>query len=162
MIPGPGPQGAGGVPRIRRVHALPPASGRLPQRVVVAGAPGDLLTAFLQRLADALDVPLVPLADLSGPAEVAELAAFDGWVTTSENAWARSVLLPRADVLAQVQLEAATFGNRVRRTFRRMRSDAREPDLGWVDSAGIAHPHLTVLRLPDPQAVADWMSTVER
>jgi hypothetical protein len=88
--------------------------------VVVAGTPGDALAVFLHRLASALDVPLVPLADLSGPSEVARLAAFDGWVTTADAAWARPLLLERADLLVRVDLEPASFAGRVRRTLRRI------------------------------------------
>lgn len=154
--------GAGGGPRIRRVHALTPAPRRLPQRVVVAGTPGDALAAFLQRLATVLDVPLVPLADLSGPGEVATLAAFDGWVTTADEAWARPLLLERTDVLVRVELEAASFAGRVRRTLRRIRSEARErePDLGWVDRAPLIHPRLAVVRLPDPDAAESWLRSL--
>ncbi|MFB9768095.1 hypothetical protein ACFFOS_27210 [Nocardioides kongjuensis] len=145
------------------MHALAPTPRRLPQRVVVAGAPGDPLAAFLTRLASTLDVPLVPLADLSGPSEVARLAAFDGWVTTADEAWARPLVLERSDVLVRVDLEAATFAGKVRRTLRRIRSEARErePDLGWVDRAPLIHPRLTVLRLPDPDAAESWLRSLD-
>lgn len=158
--PGPCPSGREGSPRIRRVHAPVPAPRRVPQRVVVAGPPGDPLAAFLQRLATALDVPLVPLAELSGPAEVARLASFDGWVTTAEEAWARPLILERADVLVRVDLEAASFAGRVRRTLRRIRSDVREPDLGWVDRAPLVHPGLEVVRLPAPDSAERWLHTL--
>ena len=151
--------GAEGGPRIRRVYAPAPTPRRLPQRVVVAGTPGDALAVFLHRLASALDVPLVPLADLSGPSEVARLAAFDGWVTTADDAWARPMILERAEVLVRVDLEATSFAGKVRRTLRRIRSDARErePDLGWVDRAPLVHPRLAVVRLPDPEAAETWL-----
>jgi hypothetical protein len=125
--------------------------------VVVAGAPGEQLTAFLTRLAAALDVPLVPLTDLSGPAELAALAAFDGWVTTADEEWARPALLARAEVLLQVELEAAGFAGRVRRTLRRIRSDVRPPDLGWVGTATLEHSGLDVVRLPDPDSAESWL-----
>ncbi|WP_408896261.1 hypothetical protein ACJ5H2_15240 [Nocardioides sp. R1-1] len=142
------------------MHVPAPAPRRLPERVVVAGTPGDALTGFLRRLAGALDVPLVPLADLSGPAEVARLAAFGGWVTTAEDAWARPVLLERAELLVQVDLEAASFAGRVRRTLRRIRPDAREPDQGWVEGARLAHPGLEVARLPDAVSADTWLASL--
>jgi hypothetical protein len=144
------------------VHAPVPTPRRLPQRVVVAGAPGDALAVFLHRLATALDVPLVPLADLSGPGEVARLAAFDGWVTTAEQAWARPLLLERTDVLVRADLEPASFAGKVRRTLRRIRSDARErePDLGWVDRAPLVHPRLSLVRLPDPDSAESWLRSL--
>ncbi|MDQ6522263.1 hypothetical protein RB608_01560 [Nocardioides sp. LHD-245] len=139
------------------MHALAPVPRRLPQRVVVAGSPGEQLSAYLTRLAAALDVPLVPLAELSGPAEVARLAAFDGWVTTADEEWARPQLLGRAELLLQVELEAAGFAGRVRRTLRRIRSEARAPDLGWVASAPFEHPGLEIVRLPDADAADRWL-----
>ncbi|WP_436699331.1 hypothetical protein [Nocardioides sp. BYT-33-1] len=139
------------------MHALAPVPRRLPQRVVVAGAPGEQLAAFLARLAAALDVPLVPLAELSGPAEVARLAAFDGWVTTADEEWARPTLLGRADLLLQVDLDPAGFTGRVRRTLRRIRSDLRAPDLGWVATAASGLPGLEVLRLADADAADRWL-----
>ncbi|TNM42784.1 hypothetical protein FHP29_07200 [Nocardioides albidus] len=144
------------------MYAAAPAPRHLPQRVVVAGGPGDALAVFLHRLASALDVPLVPLADLSGPTEAARLAAFDGWVTTADEAWARPLLLERADVLVRADLAAASFAGRVRRTLRRIRSDARErePDLGWVDRAPAIHPRLSVVRLPDPDAAENWLRSL--
>lgn len=162
MTPGPCQSGAEGSPRIRRVHALAATSRRLPQRVVVAGAPGEALSAFLQRLATVLDVPLVPLADLSGPGEVARLAAFDGWVTTADEAWQRPLVLERTEVLVRVDLASATFAGKVRRTLRRIRSDVRErePDLGWVDRAPAIHPRLAVVRLPDPDSAETWLRSL--
>jgi hypothetical protein len=127
--------------------------------VVVAGAPDEQLTGFLERLAALVDVPLVPLHDLSGPDEVARLAAFDGWVTTAEDAWARPPLLERADLVLVVRLEASGLAHRVRRTLRRIRSDARDraPDLGWVDGLALTHPGLAVVRLADPEAADGWL-----
>ncbi|GAA3551771.1 hypothetical protein [Nocardioides daeguensis] len=139
------------------MYAVSPAPRRLPQRVVVAGTPGDALADFLHRLATALDVPLVPLGDLTGPSEVARLAAFDGWVTTAEEAWARPLLLERADLLVRVDLAPTTFAGRVRRTLRRIRSEVREPDLGWVDRAPAIHPRLQVVRVPDPDSAERWL-----
>ncbi|WGX98556.1 hypothetical protein [Nocardioides sp. L-11A] len=141
------------------MHALAPVPRRLPQRVVVAGAPDEKLATFLPRLATALDVPLVPLAELSGPAELARLATFDGWVTTADEEWARPPLLERADLLLHVELEAAGFAGRVRRTLRRIRSD-RAPDLGWVDAAAMTHPALRVARLPDATAADAWLHSL--
>ncbi|MBM7519414.1 hypothetical protein [Nocardioides nitrophenolicus] len=143
------------------MHAPVLAPRHLPQRVVVAGTPGDQLTGFLERLAATLDVPLVPLADLSGPSEVARLAAFDGWVTTAEDAWARPLLLERAELLVRAELAAASFAGRVRRTLRRIRSEVREPDHGWVDGASLVHPRLAVVRLPDPAAAEAWLRSLE-
>lgn len=130
--------------------------------MVVAAAPGEALSAFLDRLAGVLDLPLAPLSDLSGPAEVDRLAAFDGWVTTSEEAWARPALLERADLVVLVDLVGPeSFTGRVRRTLRRLRTDARErdrePDLGWVEGLALTHPGLDVVRLPDPAAAESWL-----
>lgn len=146
------------------MYAAAPAPRRLPQRVVVAGTPGDALAVFLHRLASTLDVPLVPLADLSGPGEVARLAAFDGWVTTADEAWQRPLVLERTEVLVRVDLAAATFAGKVRRTLRRIRSDVRErePDLGWVDRAPAIHPRLAVVGLPDPDTAESWLTSIER
>ncbi|GAA3675260.1 hypothetical protein GCM10022237_38510 [Nocardioides ginsengisoli] len=142
------------------MHAPVPHPRRLPQRVVVAGAPGEQLTGFLERLAALVDVPLVPLDDLSGPAEVTRLAAFDGWVTTADEAWARPALLERADLVVLVRLEASGLANRVRRTLRRIRAEARdrEPDLGWVDGLALTQPELAVVRLTDPEAANGWLA----
>ncbi|MBM0125586.1 hypothetical protein [Pimelobacter simplex] len=144
------------------MHALVPAPRHLPQRVVVAGTPGDALAVFLHRLATTLDVPLVALTELSGPSEVARLAAFDGWVTTADEAWARPLVLERAEVLVRVELEPASFAGKVRRTLRRIRSDARErePDLGWVDRAPAVHPQLAVVRLADRDAAESWLRSL--
>ncbi|MBU2696352.1 hypothetical protein [Pimelobacter sp. 30-1] len=148
------------------MHAPVPHPRRLPQRVVVAAAPGEQLSAYLDRLAEVLDLPLVPLADLAGPAEVDRLAAFDGWVTTGEEAWARPALLERADLVALVDLVGPeTFTGRVRRTLRRLRTDARErdrerereTDLAWVEGLALTHPGLAVVRLPDPAAAETWL-----
>jgi len=128
--------------------------------VVVAGFPAEPLAAFLERLAAALDVPLVPLAEVSGPAELARLAAFDGWVTTAEDAWARPTLLERAELLVRAELEAASFAGRVRRTLRRIRAEGREPDLGWVDQLAPTHPEVAVVRLPDPDAAEAWLRSL--
>lgn len=154
--------GAGSIPRLRRVHASVPHPRPLPQRVVVAGGPDEPLTGFLDRLATALDLPLVPLTDLSGPGEVARLAAFDGWVTTGEEPWARPALLERADLVVLADLTAPeSFTGRVRRTLRRLRTDPRErdreADLAWVDGLALTHPGLDVVRLPDPDAAQTWL-----
>lgn len=156
--------GAGGIPRLRRVHASVPHPRPLPQRVVVAGGPDEALSAFLDRLAALLDLPAVPLADLSGPGEVARLATFDGWVTTSEDAWARPALLERADLVVLADLNAPeSFTGRVRRTLRRIRPDARErdrergPDLAWAAGLALTHPGLDVVRLDGPASAEDWL-----
>ena len=128
--------------------------------MVVAGTPGEALAAFLGRLARTLDVPLVPLSDLAGPTEVARLAAFDGWVTTAEDEWARPALLERAEVLLHVELAATTLAGRVRRTLRRIRSDVREPDLGWLDTAPLSYPGLDLVRLPDPGSAESWLRSL--
>jgi len=132
--------------------------------VVVAGGPDEPLGAFLDRLAALLDLPAVPLADLAGPSEVTRLAAFDGWVTTSEDAWARPALLERADLVVLADLNAPEgFTGRVRRTLRRIRPDARErdrdrgPDLAWAEGLAHTHPWLDVVRLADPASAEDWL-----
>ncbi|WP_141006647.1 hypothetical protein [Nocardioides humi] len=92
---------------------------------------------------------------------MARLAAFDGWVTTGEEEWARPVLLERAEVLVRVELEAPTLAGRVRRTLRRIRSDVREPDLDWVDDVAVQRPGLEVVRLPDPHSADSWLRSFD-
>ena len=116
------------------MHAPVPSPPRIPQRAVVTGTPGPLLTGFLQRLAAVLDVPQVPLDGLAG-ADLVRLAEFDGWVTTGERYDARAALLDRADLVVVVLTEEpGTLRGLVRRTVRRMRSDAPEVDLAWVEA----------------------------
>lgn len=138
---------------------MPP---RLPQRVVVAGSPAPLLTTFLARLAGALDLPLVPLAELSGRADLETLAAFEGWVTTAERYDARAVLLDRADLVVVVLAEEpGTLRSLVRRTVRRIRADASpEADLAWVEALPVSHPGLPVVRLVGADAVEAWLGAL--
>ena len=136
---------------------MPP---RLPQRVVVAGSPAPLLATFLQRLAAVLDLPLVPLAELSGRADLEALAAFEGWVTTAERYDARAVLLERADLVVTVLAEEpGTLRSLVRRTVRRIRSDApAEVDLTWVEALPVSHPALPSVRLVGSDAIEAWLA----
>lgn len=136
---------------------MPP---RLPERVVVAGGPAPLLTIFLERLATALDVPLVPLAELSGRADLEALAAFDGWVTTAERYDARALLLERADLVVTVLAEEpGTLRSLVRRTVRRIRAEASpDADLTWVDALPVSHPGLPSVRLVGSDAVEAWLA----
>lgn len=138
---------------------LPPP---VPQRVVVAGSPGSALDTFLRRAAECLDVPLVPLAELSGAEDVARLAAFDGWVTTAEYDAARAPLLERADTLVHLDLPVATtLTGLVRRTLRRVRSDATPAsDLSWIATAAAQHDGLRVVRLGSPEDVEAWLRSV--
>lgn len=152
--------GAGHVPRIQRVHAPLPSPHRIPQRMVVAGATGPVLSSFLDRVAAALDVPLVPVAELTGTAEVEALASFDGWVTTAAPEGARPELVERADIVVLLlNEEPGSFRGRVRRTVRRMRSDApAELELGWFDALALARPELTRVRLVGTPAIEAWLS----
>lgn len=123
---------------------------------MVAGAPGPDLSSFLVRLADVLDVPLVPLADLADPSEATRLAAFDGWLTTSEFATVRGLLVDRADLVLHVSPdEPGTLRGLVRRTVRRMRADA--PDLTWLEALPTSHPELPVVHLAGPAAIDAWL-----
>lgn len=135
---------------------MPP---RLPQRAVVAGGPDPLLATFLTRLAAALDVPLVPVDELSGRADLDTLAAFDGWVTTGERYDARAVLLDRADLVVVVLAEEpGTLRSLVRRTVRRIRSEASpEVDLTWTEALPTSHPGLEVVRLVGRDAIEAWL-----
>lgn len=153
---------AGGLPRIRWVHAARPSPHLLPQRVVVAGADGPVLTSFLDRVAAALDVPLVRLDELAGPDDAARLAAFDGWVTTAEPAPARTVVLDRADLVVLVLTEEpGTLRSLVRRTVRRMRADATPPpDLTWFDALPVTHPGLASARLVGPALIEEWLGAL--
>lgn len=162
MAPGSGPSGPGAVPRIRRVDLPAPMPTRLPQRVVVAGSPAPLLAAVLERLADTLDLPLVPLAELSGRDDLEALAAFDGWVTTAERYDARAVLLDRADLVVTVLAdEPGTLRSLVRRTVRRIRSDASpELDLAWADALPLSHPGLPAVRLVGTDAIEAWLEAL--
>lgn len=120
-----------------------------------------MLSAILERLATALDVPLVPLFELAGADEVTTLAAFDGWVTTAEVEGARPILLERAELVVTVTGEdPGTLRGLVRRTVRRLRADAAEPDLTWVDELTLARPDLAVVRLVGPAAIEEWLTAV--
>ncbi len=141
------------------MHAPAPSPPRIPQRALVAGGAGPLPTAFAERLAAALDVPLVPAGELAGAAEVARLAAFEGWVSTAERPADRAVLLPRAELVVVVLgEEPGTLRGLVRRTVRRMRADGPEPDLGWVDLLPRTHPDAAVVRLVGGEAVDAWLA----
>lgn len=121
-----------------------------------------MLHAFLERLAAALDVPLVPLSELTGADEVATLATFDGWVTTAEVEEARPFLLERAElVVTVIGEEPGTLRGLVRRTVRRLRADAAPPDLTWVDELVLTRPDLGVVRLVGPAAIEEWLTAVE-
>ncbi|WP_207006444.1 hypothetical protein [Nocardioides aromaticivorans] len=136
-----------------------PMPPRLPQRVVVAGSPAPLLTTFLERLAAVLDLPLVPLSELANRTDLEALAAFDGWVTTAERYDARAVLLERADLVVTVLAEEpGTLRSLVRRTVRRIRSDAPEVDLAWVEALPVSHPDLPAVRLVGSDAVEAWLA----
>ncbi|HWJ08546.1 MAG TPA: hypothetical protein VNS46_04165 [Nocardioides sp.] len=139
-----------------------PMPPRLPQRAVVTGSPAPLLATFLSRLAAALDVPLVPSAELTGPDDLATLAAFDGWVTTGERYDARAVLLDRADLVVVVLgEEPGTLRSLMRRTVRRIRAEAQpEVDVAWVEALPATHPGLEVVRLVGTDAVEAWLSTL--
>lgn len=128
--------------------------------MVVAGNPASLLAGFLPRLAAALDVPLVPLSELDGRADLDALAAFDGWVTTAERYDARAVLLERADLVVVVLAEEpGTLRSLVRRTVRRIRSDATpEVDLTWVEALPVSHPELRAVQLVGSDAVEAWLA----
>ncbi|KRB77138.1 hypothetical protein ASE01_10345 [Nocardioides sp. Root190] len=128
--------------------------------MVVAGATGPVLTGFLERVATALDVPLVPVTELAGPAEVEALAAFDGWVTTAAPEGALAELVERADlVVVLLNEEPGSFRGRVRRTVRRMRADApAELDLAWFDALALTRPELATVRLVGNPAIEAWVS----
>lgn len=119
------------------------------------------MSSFLERLAAALDVPLVPLADLADPSAAAELAAFDGWVTTSEDDAARALLVDRADLVVHVSHdEPGTLRGLVRRTVRRIRADGVEPDLTWLATLGAAHPEVAFVHLAGPTATEAWLAAI--
>lgn len=141
------------------MHASDSSPPRIPQRALVAGGPADLLDGFVTRLADALDVPLVPADGLAGRPEVERLAAFEGWVSTAERYDDRAVLLPRAEVVVVVLgEEPGTLRSLVRRTVRRIRAEGAEPDLAWVDLVPATHPDAEVVRLVGPEAIEAWLS----
>jgi hypothetical protein len=130
--------------------------------VVVIGRPEPALTTFVRRAADALDVPLVPLADVAGPDEVARLAAFDGWVTTGEYDAGLAALLQRAEALVHLDLaEPTTLTSIVKRTLRRVRTEnAPSPDWAWLGAAGLVRPDLGVVRLTRNDEVEGWLRSV--
>lgn len=132
--------------------------------MVVTGPAGPALDAFAQRAADGLDVPLVPLADLAGPDEVARLAAFDGWVATGEYDATLVAVLERAQAMVHLDLvEPTTLTSLVRRTLRRVRADAvPAPDQAWIGAAGAIRADLDLVRLTRPDEVEGWLRSVIR
>ena len=119
------------------------------------------MTSFLERLAAVLDVPLVPLAELTDPLDADHLASFDGWVTTSEYDATRALLLDRADLVVHVtHEEPGTLRGLVRRTVRRMRADGSEPDLGWLATISESHPDVAFTHLAGPTAAAAWLAAL--
>jgi hypothetical protein len=142
------------------VHAPVPTPPRIPQRALVAGTPGPLLTGALERLAATLDLPLVPLDGLAGE-DLVRLAEFEGWVATADRYDARAALLPRADLVVVVLTEEpGTLRSLVRRTVRRMRSEVPEVDLAWVEALAITRPSLEVVRLVGTDAVDAWLASL--
>lgn len=117
-----------------------------------------MLEGLLPRLAQVLDVPLVPLADLAGPDEASRLAAFDGWVSTAEPPAGRALLLERAEVVVLLlEAEPGSLRGLVRRTVRRIRADA-EADLSWLDALPVEHPDLALVRLVGADAAERWLA----
>ena len=124
--------------------------------MLVTGAPGRELDDFVRRLTAVLDLPLVLPPDLSGPGDVAELAAFDGWVTTAgQPPW--PALLDRAEVVVQVLPEVSTLRSLVRRTVRKIRAEAPDPTATWVDALPLSHPDLVVVRLTGEAESTAWL-----
>lgn len=124
--------------------------------MLVTGPPGRERDDIVRRLTAALDVPLVLPADLSGPADVARLAAFDGWVTTADQPpW--PALLDRAEVVVHLLPEESTLRGLLRRTVRKIRAEAPGPALPWLDSLPISHPDLPLVRLTGDAEVAAWL-----
>ena len=132
----------------------------IPQRVIVAGSPGDALTAFLDRLAGTLDVPLVPSGELATPADAARLADFDGWVSTGDHPGARAHLLERAQLVVHLAEATGSLRSLVRRTVRKIRADAPAPDLTWLDALPLTHPELAVLKLTGQAEVDAWLGSL--
>lgn len=129
----------------------------------MAGADGPVLTSFLDRVAAALDLPLVRLDELTGPDDATSLAAFDGWVTTAEPATARPAVLDRADLVVLVLTEEpGTLRSLVRRTVRRMRADATPPpDLTWFDALPLTHPEIASARLVGSAVIEEWLGALD-
>ena len=130
---------------------------RVPQRVLVTGAPGRELDDFARRLTAVLDLPLVLPTDLSGPADLARLTAFEGWVTTADQPPVRAPLLDRAEVVVQVLPEVSTLRSLVRRTVRKIRAEAPDPTATWVDALPLSHPDLVVVRLTGEAESTAWL-----
>lgn len=117
-----------------------------------------MLSGFLDRLAAALDVPLVPHEDL-GFGDAERLASFDGWVATAGGPAARNPLLDRADLLVLVLPEApGTLRGLVRRTVRRLQAGPDPVDLTWLDTVPLTRPGLALLRVEGPEAVDRWLA----
>lgn len=135
-----------------------------PQRVVVTGQPGDALDTFVRRTAEVLDVPLVPLAELTGAEEVAQLAAFDGWVTTGTYDARCAALLQRAQLLVHHDVpEPTTLTGLVRRTLKRVRAENVAPEQDWLAAVPAARPEppeLPIVRLQRPVDVEDWLRSL--
>ncbi|MDN5743922.1 MAG: hypothetical protein L0H31_02240 [Nocardioidaceae bacterium] len=133
--------------------------GRVPQRALVTGAPGVGLDTFVRRLAEVLDAPLVLPTDLSEPTDLDTLAAFDGWVTSTDAPAAREVLLGRAEIVVQVLPEVGALRSLVRRTVRKLRAEAAESD-AWVDELALTHPELRVARVTGEAEATIWLNAL--
>ncbi|MBS4751505.1 hypothetical protein KG112_01625 [Nocardioides sp. zg-ZUI104] len=140
------------------MHPLTPTPPRIPQRVLVVGTPGVALTSLCQRLAEALDLPLVEPTDLSGPEDLVRLAAFEGWVTPIADEAGRAALLPRADLLVNLVHEEAGLRGLVKRTVRRIRAEPG-PDLAWLTDVPRIRPGLPLARL-EPADAAAWVAAL--
>lgn len=132
-----------------------------PQRVVVTGAPGPALETFAQRTADALDVPLVPLGELTGPDDLTRLASFEGWVTTGEYDARCVPLLERAEALVHLDMAPTTLTGRVKRTLKRVRAEATPPpDRAWLAAAATLRPDLGAVLLTRADEIDAWLRSV--
>lgn len=139
------------------MHGVIDSTKRLPQRVLVSGDAGPVRDGFLQRLADLIDVPLVPLDALEGTADAAELAAFDGWLTTTEHDAPRALLLPRAELLVSLDLPAPTFKGKLKRAVRRVRQEPPPAD-AWIDQAAASFPEVEIVRLTRNEDAEAWLA----
>jgi hypothetical protein len=127
--------------------------------VVVTGPAGPALDTFVRRTADTLDVPLVTVAELAAPADVARLAAFDGWVTTGVYDARLAPVLERAEALVHLDLaEPTTLSGLVKRTLKRVRADAAPPaEQAWLAALQVLAPALPVVRLARSDEVEEWL-----